>query len=106
LPAGDRGASSTASYHLRVAWRRRIDDLRVERFVDGLIVFHRSSGALHHLDASAALVWDLLGHLETRDELVRAVADLTESSVGAISQDVSSLLGRFFEEGLLEVSCP
>lgn len=82
--------------------RPRVKDDLVVHEIDGeVVVFDRSVGGLHHLNASATAVFLACDGDATAEELSREVAHAFGVPTADIQADILPLLDRLTEAGLL-----
>ena len=82
-------------------WRAR-DDVLYRKLVDGGLVYDSVSTRIHHLNDSAAFVWEACqGGSQIRDIVTRMCGHY-ESEAAGMEQDVTSILKEFDRVNLLE----
>ncbi len=69
---------------------------------DGLVLFNRGSSLVHHLNPSAALVWQLCDGEGSVEQISSDIADEYELDRGVVQEQVGSLVGEFEALGLIE----
>lgn len=70
--------------------------------VDGGILYDEEEGQVHHLNATAALVWEACQQGATLPELVSCVRIAYEVAPRQAEQDVTSVLGQLEKSGVLK----
>jgi hypothetical protein len=83
-------------------WPRQRDGVRVEPVEDGLVAQSADGEAVHLLNVTAALIWELCDGTRTVDDIVFEVARRTREDPQRIRQDVTEALSMLGERGLLE----
>jgi hypothetical protein len=68
------------------------------------VVFSPSTASLHHLDHTAALVWDCLSPSSPVADICADLADVFGADPTAVSRDVTALLARLVQDGVAEVA--
>ena len=81
--------------------RRRTGLLELD-FGDGMILYDSESSMVHHLNPSAAIVWQLCKGSSSVDDLVRDIADEFDRPPVEVMADVGRLVREFEERGLTE----
>lgn len=79
----------------------RREDLRVERFEDGTIVFDPKSAAVHHLDGPATIVWDRLAPSATLEELLDIISGELGAPRDVVSQELEQVLETLLDRELV-----
>ena len=70
--------------------------------LDGQLLLLRQGGSdVVHLDAVAALVWDLLAEPQTREDLAALVADTFSVEPDRVRTDLEPLLALLRDQGLV-----
>jgi PqqD family protein of HPr-rel-A system len=69
---------------------------------DGLVLFNRGSSVVHHLNGSAALVWQLCDGVGTVGELSEDVAAEFGLEPSVVQWQIGQLIGEFEALGLVE----
>jgi PqqD family protein of HPr-rel-A system len=69
---------------------------------DGLVLFNRGSSVVHHLNPSAALVWQLCDGVGTVAQLSDDIAAEFELQPVTVQEQVGRLVGEFEALGLVE----
>ncbi|HEU5264824.1 MAG TPA: HPr-rel-A system PqqD family peptide chaperone [Gaiellaceae bacterium] len=77
------------------------DDLTTVELDGEAVVYDESTGELHHLNPSAAVVLALCDGTMSVDEMAEAVSEAFEIPVGDVIDQVRAAIGRFEEAGLL-----
>jgi len=86
-----------------IAPRARTDLTVVE--LDGeAVVYDERTQTLHHLNATATVVFTLLDGTAHADELAEEIADCTGLQQDEVLHDVKKAIDTFAEAGLLEAS--
>ena len=70
---------------------------------DETVLYDSKTGAVHALNPTASLVWDLCDgehSLEAMEEILRGQFSVSESET--ITEDIRKVIDRFTNEGLLE----
>jgi hypothetical protein len=81
---------------------RRLDLLA--RDVDGeTVVLDRNRRMIHHLNATASLIWERCNGDQSSAEIAAAIAEAFEVDVETAGRDVARILREFTALGLLEV---
>ena len=65
------------------------------------VVFVPSTGALHHLDATATVVWGLLQDGVSVDEAVALLAEAYAAPRDVVAADVAAMVERLGQAALL-----
>lgn len=81
-------------------------DLEVAEFDDGTVVYDASIDTLHHLNASAALVFSLCDGTATIAEMSDAIADVYDVPREEVEAQVRSLIKDLRKDGVLERARP
>jgi len=79
----------------------RVQDTQVHETEDGLIVFDPASDRVHHLNFSAAVIYELCGEIRTQSELVKEFATLYELEEAPVD-DIKKSIGEMLSTGILE----
>ncbi len=69
---------------------------------DGLVLFNRGSSVVHHLNPSAALVWQLCDGSGTVAQLAEDIAAEFELPPDEVQAQVGRLVGEFEALGLVD----
>jgi PqqD family protein of HPr-rel-A system len=77
-------------------------DLTVVELDGEAVMYDDRDGRLHHLNATATLVFNLCDGQVTMKELSRDIAEVVGISAQKIERQVRTLLRQFRKEGLLE----
>lgn len=85
---------------------RRRAGLHTTLVRDEAVLLDDRSGRLHHLNATAALVWQCLDGDVSIDELATEVAESFGQSAGAVRDGLAGLVRSFGHQGLLEDVTP
>jgi hypothetical protein len=80
---------------------RRAPDLAVERFDDELVILDLAAMQLHHLNATAALAWELCDGSRRVDDVVAAVALETGMPPGAVDEAIRTTVDQLVARALL-----
>ncbi|MFT5374257.1 MAG: hypothetical protein ACI906_001073 [Candidatus Latescibacterota bacterium] len=81
-------------------WRVR-DHLHYRSLVDGGMLYDEGEATVHHLNATAALVWEGCERGESTRQLIKDMCVLYNANGDAVRIDVEALLSEFIENGLL-----
>jgi len=81
-------------------WRVR-DGLHYRSLVDGGMLYDEREAMVHHLNATAALVWEGCQRAESKHQLVENISALYSADADVVSADVGEILNEFAENGLL-----
>ncbi|MFH1571606.1 MAG: PqqD family protein [Gemmatimonadota bacterium] len=81
-------------------WQAR-PDLLYRRLVDGGMVYDSATRRVHHLNASAATVWETCGAGATARAIVARLCGRFEIDEARALSDAAEILGAFAREGLL-----
>jgi len=67
------------------------------------VLYAKETEAIHVLNPTALLVWDLCDGEHSVEDMEKAIRnEFSVSEEGTISQDIQGVIDRFFKEGLLE----
>ena len=83
------------------AWQAR-DDLFYRKLVDGGMLYDGQHRRVHHLNATAAFVWEACQKGQGTGEMVRDLCRSYEVDDGSARADVVAILERFVDAELLE----
>lgn len=75
-------------------------DITVEEFDDALLLWDEQSQQLHHLDLSAALIWDALSVPRRLDDVAADLARDFPGHESRVLTDVTRLAQRLLDAGL------
>ncbi len=81
-------------------WQVRAD-LLYRKLVDGGMLYDGASGQVHHLNATAALVWEACQAGRKTSEMVLALCSRYEVGAARAREDVREVLQAFARAGLL-----
>lgn len=79
----------------------RRPDLVVEGFDDAVLIWDDDAARLHHLDHSAALIWDELDGKRSLSAVAASLASDFEAPADVLERDVLALAHRLTDEGLV-----
>jgi len=69
------------------------------------VLYDKQTEAIHVLNPTAILVWDLCDGEHSLENMEKAIRnEFSVSEERTISQDIQGVIDRFFKEGLLENS--
>ena len=77
------------------------DDLLYRKLVDGGLIYDSSSGSIHHLNDSAALVWEASQEGCSAADIGDSLSARYEVDAGVAVGDAETILQRFLEAGLM-----
>jgi hypothetical protein len=81
----------------------RRSDTAMARRVDGdVVILDITSGQFFGINDVGALVWDLLEHDTTRDDLVDAVTAQFDVDAAQARDDIDTLIAQLSDAGLVE----
>ena len=80
----------------------RSGEVWVRRETERVAVYVPATGQLHALNASALAIWELCDGMTTIDEMIRAVAELTDAGLEQAERDVVRTLDELAERGLVK----
>jgi hypothetical protein len=83
------------------AWFSR-NGLVFRKLVDGGMIYDREEKRVHHLNSTAACVWENCQKGRTTEQIVRDLCCRFEVETQPARADVESLLARFCQLGLIE----
>jgi len=81
--------------------RRRADVLELD-MGDGFILYNHDSSLVHHLNPTAAVVWQVLDGVGTVETLAAEVADEYGLPVENVHMQITSLIAELDAMGLVE----
>lgn len=81
-------------------WRVR-SGLHYRALVDGGMLYDERDAMVHHLNATAALVWEGCQRGESTRQLVDALCALYDADAAKVREDIGEVLDEFVENGLL-----
>ena len=81
---------------------RAREDLLSEDLDGEVVVFDPAEGSLHHLNASASLVWSLCDGSLTLPDMCQVLAEATGADLADLQEQLGQLLGQLDGLGLLE----
>jgi len=93
-PEGNEGASAPMTVPRRYRPVKSADVLELD-MGDGLILYNHDSSLVHHLNPSAALVWQLCDGTATVGELARDIAAEYELEAVQVEEQVASVIAEF-----------
>ena len=73
---------------------------------DGFILYNHDSSLVHHLNPTAAVVWQVLDGSATVDRLAEEIADEYGVPVENVAMQVTSLIAELDAMGLVEDASP
>ena len=79
-----------------------VTDVHVVGLDGEKVLFSPATGALHHLDSTAALVWDCLVPPAPVNDIVADLAAAFDADRTRVEADVLHLLDRLLRDGALE----
>jgi len=82
---------------------RTRDDLTVVELDGEAVIYDESTGALHHLNPSATIVWSLCDGATQDVEMAAEIADAYGVAADGVLDQVREVLTSFRDSGLLEV---
>lgn len=85
--------------------RKRSDVLELD-MGDGFILYNHDSSLVHHLNPTAAVVWQVLDGTATVERLADEIADEYGVSVENVAMQVTSLIAELDAMGLVEDASP
>lgn len=80
---------------------QRADHVHTVEVVDETVVLHEPSGKLHVLNATGALVWDMLDGRRDVAALARVIADQAGVDETTVTADLIDLLALLVDEDLV-----
>jgi len=80
---------------------RRLESLEINEADDGLVVYDPATGMVHHLNPSAAIVFDLCDGARDAAEIARILGEAFELS-SPPSDEATAALRDLAERGLVE----
>jgi PqqD family protein of HPr-rel-A system len=80
----------------------RSADVTLQRVDQEAILHDRRNGRAHVINESAARVWELCDGRATLDEIAAALAASYNVDVSMVRSDVTQLIARFRDLGVLE----
>ena len=96
-PASEDAITVSSSYRPR----KRADVLELD-MGDGFILYNHDSSLVHHLNPTAAVVWQVLDGEATVETLAAEVADEYGLPVENVHMQVTSLIAELDAMGLVE----
>ena len=81
---------------------RAREDLLYRKLVDGGMVYDSVSTQVHHLNASASLVWEFCQEGGSLDKIVREMCARFDVGQTDAEADVAAILGQYAQVALLE----
>ena len=94
---------TVSSESVERVWRARADVL-YRKLVDGGLVYDSISTRIHHLNDTAAFVWEACQGGSRISDIVTQMCGHYESEAVGIEQDVASILKEFDRVDLLEAA--
>ncbi|HEX2294707.1 MAG TPA: HPr-rel-A system PqqD family peptide chaperone [Actinomycetota bacterium] len=85
--------------------RKRADVLELD-MGDGFILYNHDSSLVHHLNPTAAVVWQVLDGVATVEQLAREIADEYGLPVENVAMQITSLIAELDAMGLVEDASP
>ncbi|HEV2754726.1 MAG TPA: HPr-rel-A system PqqD family peptide chaperone [Actinomycetota bacterium] len=85
--------------------RKRSDVLELD-MGDGFILYNHDSSLVHHLNPTAAVVWQVLDGTATVERLADEIADEYGVPVENVAMQVTSLIAELDAMGLVEDASP
>ena len=85
--------------------RKRTDVLELD-MGDGFILYNHDSSLVHHLNPTAAVVWQVLDGAASIDRLATEIADEYGVPVENVAMQVRSLIAELDAMGLVEDASP
>lgn len=74
-----------------------------KRMEQETVLYAKETEAIHVLNPTALLVWDLCDGEHSVEDMEKAIRnEFSVGEEGTISQDIQGVIDRFFKEGLLE----
>jgi PqqD family protein of HPr-rel-A system len=99
--ASDPTSQESVSVPLTYRPRKGRDVLELD-MGDGLILYNHDSNLVHHLNPSAAIVWQLCDGDGTVAELARDIAEEYDVNSVQVQKDIGTLVGEFDALGLVD----
>lgn len=99
--AHDPASEDAVTVPLDYRPRKRADVLELD-MGDGFILYNHDSSLVHHLNPTAALVWQVLDGAATVERLADEIADEYGLPVENVRMQISSLIGELDAMGLVE----
>lgn len=96
-PASEDSITVPASYRPR----KRADVLELD-MGDGVILYNSDSSLVHHLNPTAAVVWQVLDGVATIERLADEIADEYGLPVENVGMQIKSLIAELDAMGLVE----
>ncbi len=90
----------TTSSNDESTWQVR-SGLHYRALIDGGMLYDEREAMVHHLNATAALVWEGCQRGESTRQLVEAISALYSADANLVHADVVAVLSEFVENGLL-----
>ena len=78
------------------------DDLAAVELDGEAVVFDESNGRLHHLNATATIVFSFCDGASTVKEISSEIAEAFQTEASQVEREVRKLLRSFRETGLLD----
>lgn len=100
-PASDDAITVPPGYRPR----KRADVLELD-MGDGFILYNHDSSLVHHLNATAALVWQVLDGEATVERLASEIADEYGLPMENVAMQITSLIAELDAMGLVEDASP
>lgn len=85
--------------------RKHADVLELD-MGDGFILYNHDSSLVHHLNPTAAVVWQVLDGVATVERLATEIADEYGVPVENVAMQVKSLIAELDAMGLVEDASP
>ena len=76
--------------------------MRTDRLGDTVVLIDTSSGLAHHLNETAAVVWDACDGSASIDELVQRMMAKFDIDAATARRDVAMILQHFLDAGLVK----
>ncbi len=100
-PEDGEGASAPMSVHQDYRPSKVAEVLELD-MGDGLILYNHDSSLVHHLNPSAALVWQLCDGEATVGQLALDIAEEYELEASEVQEQVASVIAEFDALDLVE----
>ncbi len=85
---------------------RKCSDVLELDMGDGFILYNHDSSLVHHLNPTAAVVWQVLDGVATVERLAEEIADEYGVPVENVAMQVTSLIAELDAMGLVEDASP
>ena len=80
----------------------RIHPMVVHELSDGeAVIIHLGAGFYYNVDRTGAVIWNLVTHGKSEDEIINFISEQTKSELGQISEPIIKFLEELQKEDLI-----